>query len=126
MDFQSPRRERIHRVLAVILVIALLWLRGNRCGNDSPIAPASASTHGTYTTNFPISENPNSVGALDRGQDCRSGLDRRPHDPGLAFGTESGTSGYEDSTVLLAGTWGPDQTVQATVHTLNQNDTVSE
>ncbi len=39
---------------------------------------------------------------------------------GLACGTESGKGGYDDSTALLAGRWGADQTAQATVHTVNQ------
>jgi hypothetical protein len=46
--------------------------------------------------------------------------------PGLTFGTESGNGGYDDSTALLTGTWGPNQMAQATVHTVNQNDNVFE
>ncbi len=46
--------------------------------------------------------------------------------PGLAYGTESGSGGYDDSTAVLAGSWGPDQTVQATVHTVNQNSSLFE
>jgi hypothetical protein len=74
----------------------------------------------TCTTKFPLTENPISEGgAWINGK--ANGLDWADvrTTPGLAFGTESGTSGYDDSTALLAGDWGPDQTVEATVHSVN-------
>jgi hypothetical protein len=46
--------------------------------------------------------------------------------PGLAYGVELGTSGFDDSTALLTGTWGSDQWTEATVHTVNQNDAIFE
>ena len=48
--------------------------------------------------------------------------------PGLAFGKQPGTSPgvYDDSIALLTGNWGPNQTVQATVRTVNQNDNIFE
>jgi hypothetical protein len=81
----------------------------------------------SYTTNFPLTENPLSEnGHWINGK--ANGLDWADVSttPGLAFGTESGSSGYDDSTAILAGSWGPDQTVQATVHTVNQNDNIWE
>jgi len=33
---------------------------------------------------------------------------------------------YDDATIVVAGSWGPDQTVQATVHTVNQKDYLFE
>ena len=39
---------------------------------------------------------------------------------GLAYGTQSGSNGYDDSTAILAGNWGPNQDVSATVHSVNQ------
>lgn len=79
----------------------------------------------TYTTHFPNTESPISEGghwkngALD-GVDwtnCRTKA-------GLVFGTESGTNSdqYDDSTCILTGTWGPVQTVEATVFSQNQSD----
>jgi hypothetical protein len=75
----------------------------------------------TYTTNFqgtesPISENGNWINGK------ASGLDWADVStvPGLAIGTESGSNGYDDSTALLKGAWGPDQTVTATVYARNQ------
>ena len=101
----------------LILLPALAFLSG---------AKAIAAT---YTTNFPSTENPISEGGWWIGgksvglawSDFRSV-------PGLAFGTQLGTSQgvYDDSIALLTGTWGPDQTVQATVKTINQNDGIFE
>lgn len=78
----------------------------------------------TYTSNFPNTENPitegdNWVNGATNGVDwsnCRT-------NPGLVFGTESGTgkNQYDDSTCILTGTWGPLQTVQATVFSQNQS-----
>lgn len=76
----------------------------------------------TYTTTFPLTENPISEGGnWINGQ--ATGIDW--HDvsttPGLAIGHQSGTS-YTDGTALLTGSWGPTQTVQAVVHTVKQSD----
>jgi uncharacterized repeat protein (TIGR02543 family) len=76
----------------------------------------------TYSTNFPLTENPISEGGnwINGGT---VGLDwcnvqTNGGSPGLAYGTENGaTANYNDSTALLTGTWGPNQTVQATVYT---------
>jgi hypothetical protein len=83
----------------------------------------------TYTTNFPQSEDPISEGGRWIGgksvglawADFRSVA-------GLAFGKQLGTtpSKYDDAIALLSGTWGPDQTVEATVKTVNQNDAIFE
>jgi hypothetical protein len=76
----------------------------------------------TYTTHFPLTENPISEGGnwINGGT---TGLDW--HDvstiPGLAIGHQSGTS-YTDGTALLTGAWGPTQSVEAVVHTVKQHD----
>ena len=75
-----------------------------------------------YTTNFPLNENPISEGGnWINGQAV--GLDW--HDvsttSGLAIGHQSGSS-YTDGTALLTGAWGPTQTVQAVVHTVNPKE----
>ncbi len=78
---------------------------------------------GTYTTKFPLTENPISQGGYWMNGKT-DGLDwsNVTTTPGLAFGTQSGSSanGYDDSTALLKGTWGPDQSVTATVRSVNQ------
>ena len=81
----------------------------------------SAATR-TYTTMFPLTENPISEGGnWINGQ--ADGIDW--HDmsttPGLAIGHQSGTS-YTDGTALLTGTWGPTQSAEAVVHAVNPQD----
>jgi hypothetical protein len=78
----------------------------------------------TYTTNFPNTENP--LSERDRWKNgAADGIDwtNCRTNPGLVFGTESGRNSnhYDDSTCILAGTWGPLQTVQATVFSRNQS-----
>jgi hypothetical protein len=92
-----------------------------------PAALATAGLHGPYSTNFPRGENPISEGGQwSNGQ--ANGLDwaNIQTTPGFAFGTEIGGSRpepqkFDDSTALLAGSWGPNQTVQATVYSVNPN-----
>jgi hypothetical protein len=78
----------------------------------------------TYTTNFPNTENPLS----EQGHWKNGGADgidwtNCRTSPGLVIGVESGrgSNQYDDSTCILAGAWGPLQTVQATVFTRNQS-----
>jgi hypothetical protein len=80
------------------------------------------------TTSFPLAEDPisESQNWINGGT---VGLDwtNVQSTSALAFGTESGSGGYDDSTAILAGAWNADQTVQATVHTVNQKgDSVFE
>jgi len=89
-------------------------------------APGTGGAAGTlgrvYTTTFPLTENPISENAnWINGQTL--GLDW--HDvsttPELAIGHQSGSS-YTDGTALLTGNWGPTQTVEAVVHTVNPKE----
>jgi chitodextrinase len=80
-----------------------------------------------YTTNFPLTENP--ISENDNWINGKAtGLDWSDVQTtsGLAFGTQTGSNGYDDSTAVLAGSWGPNQTAQATVHTVNQNSGIYE
>jgi hypothetical protein len=90
----------------------------------------SSSTAGrSYSTNFagvedPITESGQWIGGKTVGlawADFQSM-------PGLAYGKQNGWSQsvYDDSIALLTGTWGPNQTVQATVKTVNQDDSIFE
>ncbi|MGC2518236.1 MAG: hypothetical protein WA373_03910 [Burkholderiales bacterium] len=85
------------------------------------ITVTQAGPH-SYTTNFPVSENPISAGGrwINGGA---VGLDWTDVSTtlGLAIGHQVGAS-FTDATALLTGTWGPDQMASATVHTVNQND----
>jgi hypothetical protein len=86
--------------------------------------PVLAWSEGTYTSNFPVTENPIS----ENGKWINGGVaglrwTNVRTTPGRALGTQSGTDSgkarYADSTAILAGTWGPNQTVQATVFVAN-------
>ncbi|MGA2609518.1 MAG: hypothetical protein ABSD89_11935 [Halobacteriota archaeon] len=97
---------------------------GTSGGGTPPGTPPGTST---YTTSFPLTENPISEGGkwINGGT---TGLDwaNVQTTPGLAFGTQTDTINYDDSTAILAGSWGPSQTVQATVHVLNQSSGLFE
>ena len=82
--------------------------------------PAVASSQQTFSTNFPLSENPISEGGRwINGNEVGLDWQNVCTIAGLAFGTQSGHSEvYDDSTAVLKGTWGPNQTAQATVKIL--------
>ncbi len=78
------------------------------------LAPALAWSQGTYTTTFPLTENPISeggkwVGGQNAGGNLWGNVQTTP---GLAFGVSEPTQ-YGDPTAILTGSWGPTQTVSA-------------
>jgi hypothetical protein len=80
----------------------------------------------TYTTSFPLTENPISESAhwINGGT---TGIDwgNVQTTPGLAHGAVvSGGPPYNDSTAVLSGTWGSEQTAEATVHTVNRTTAI--
>jgi len=93
-----------------LILLALAFLSG---------AEAIATT---YTTSFPLTENPisengNWINGGTVGLDW-SNVQTTGGSPGKAYGTQNGaTAEYNDSIALLTGTWGPNQTVTATVYT---------
>jgi chitodextrinase len=95
-------------------------------GNTTTSAAASVTVNNPslrpYSTNFSLSENPISEGGnwINGKTDGLDWADVRTI-PGLAFGTQTGNNGFDDSVALVSGTWGPDQSVQATVHSVNQS-----
>jgi hypothetical protein len=133
MDIVGSKPNHDNARGAVALVTILLpGCLATRGPNILPIALAATGTHRSYTTNFPLSENPLSEGGKwTNGQ--KDGLDWADVQTtsGFAFGTESGGTRpapqkYDDSAALLTGAWGPDQTAQATVRAVNQNDRIYE
>ena len=82
----------------------------------------------TYTTNFPLIENPISEGGhwingLTTGIDWSDVATT----PGRAFGTQTGIGpNFADSTALLTGSWEPTQTVQAVVYIASADSTTFE
>ncbi len=86
----------------------------NKKASTHAATPAVAHVH-TYTTNFPLKENPISEGGrwmsgkavgVDWGDISTT--------PGLAVG-HAGPKRFADATALLKGTWGPTQTAEAVV-----------
>ncbi len=95
-------------------------------GGDAPSqgdAPADSLSGNGYSTSFPQTEDPISEGSRWIGGKT-TGLDW--HDvrttPGFAFGTQDGTTVYDDSIAILSGGWGPTQSAHATAHVVNAND----
>ena len=90
-------------------------------------APGAQSPN-SYSTNFPATENPISEGGRwINGQAV--GLDWKDvrTTAGLAYGADAtGNPNFNDPTAVLAGTWGPNQTLQATVHSVNQRSNATE
>ena len=124
--------RRVAAAVAVALGLAA-WLAPMTAVTRSAPAPAAvpAPLHGPYVTHFqnPVAEG----GHWSNGQ--TDGLDWANVTviPGLAFGAEIGGSRpepqkYDDSTALLTGDWGPNQTLEATVYSVhpNQDDKVWE
>jgi len=125
------------RLLAFICVLSFCLLGSTGVGllpiscsssESNPSSPTPAN-YRTYTTNFPIAENPISQGGvwMNGKTDGVDWSDVRTA-AGLAFGTQVPPSGppYNDSVALLKGTWGPDQIVTATVKSVNQLSTTFE
>ena len=128
----AKRKHAIVQSATMLVIGVLVWCLANRSASVVPAVSPSTATPRTYTTNFPLAE-----GLLSEGGKWKNGkkdgLDwaNVRTAPGLAFGTEDGGTRpapqkYDDSTALLTGTWGPDQTAQATVHAVNQNDKIYE
>src|SRR5438132_1399701 len=92
-------------------ILSALFLKDARAAAD----PART----TYSTNFPATEDPISESGnwINGGS---AGLDwtNVRTIPNRAFGTQSGISSipYDDSTALLTGSWGNEQSAQATVY----------
>jgi hypothetical protein len=77
----------------------------------------------TYTTTFTATENPISEGGnWINGQTVGLDWKNMRTVSGLAYGTQDGSGGppYNDSTAVISGSWSPDQSAEAIVHTVNQ------
>ena len=124
----TNRKHVIVRLLLVFVVVFSISYIVSRTATALPGASAPSSTANTYSTNFPHAENPISEnGKWTSGKKAgRDWADVRVI-PGFAFGTEIGGNRperekYDDSTALLTGTWGPNQTAEAKVHRTNKDD----
>jgi hypothetical protein len=79
-------------------------------------------------TDFPLTDNPISEdGNWISGGTVGLDWGNVQTTPGLAFGTVvSGGPPYNDSTAVLSGTWGANQTACGTIYTVNETDSICE
>ncbi len=89
---------------------------GNTATSSAVTVTVNNITQGSYSTNFPLTENPiseggNWVGGSTGGSNLWGNVQTSP---GFAFGVNEPTE-YGDPTAILTGVWGPNQTVQGTV-----------
>ncbi len=135
MNFTDhPKRKLVVGLSGIAVVIVLsLWYLEIRGMNILLVASGVSRTQGqrgasrTYVSKLalpedPISENGNWISGKAVGVDWANVATT----PDLAYGTELGGGGYDDSTALLAGAWGSDQMAEATVYSINQNDNIYE
>jgi hypothetical protein len=96
-------------------------LADGRLSDTADVVVTPPEAH-SYTTTFPLPENPISEGGrwISGGSVGRDWTDVSTT-PGLAIGHQVGAS-YTDATAILAGTWGPDQSVTARVFATKHND----
>jgi len=83
----------------------------------------------SYTTTFPATEDPISEsGHWIGGKTVGVKWSDFKSTSGLAMGKQGGLTQavYDDAIALLTGTWRPNQTAQATVKPINQNDNIFE
>lgn len=124
-EFVALKRSHLFVPSATSLFITLsILLVGCSPSGNVGLPPA---TQKSYTTNFLLAENPISEAGnwMNGGVVGRDWTNIRTT-AGLAFGTESGSGGYDDSTAVLTGTWNADQMAQAVVHSVNQNSNIFE
>ena len=133
MSLDTDRRRGIFRMALFCILLLSLALLLRRSATGLPLASAPSSTANSYSTHFTQAEDPISEGGKwISGK--KAGLDWADVKvlPGFVFGTEIGGNRpelekYDDSTALLTGNWGPNQTAEAKVHRTNKDsDTLYE
>jgi len=95
---------------------------GTVTSNQATLTVTTASI-GTraYSTTFPLAENPISEGSnwLNGGANGRNWSNFRTTS-GFAYGTQTGSGGFNDSIAVLTGTWRANQSGEGVVKTINQ------
>jgi chitodextrinase len=96
---------------------------GNRAVSSGVTVTVNNSSGRTYTTNFPLTENPISEGGSWINGET-TGLDWAGVQTtgGIVEGVGPANAAYSDPTAILAGNWGPNQTVTATVYSNGVED----
>jgi len=110
-------RAKIHYISAIFFLLFSL-LSGS--------VPRAFCSN-TYSTNFSLTENPISENSKwINGKAVGLDWANVRSFPGLAYGTQTDTIQFDNSTAVLSGTWGPDQSAWATVRTVNQSSAMLE
>lgn len=126
------RRIKLFLLLMLLMTGGLFWLYSQSQPQrvSLTVLPAFSIPSGhpkNYATSFATTEYPISErGVWISGKTIGLDWTNIATTTGLAYGTESGKGkgdeAYDDSTALLTGTWEPDQTTEAEVHSINQRD----
>ena len=107
-------------LLHVLLLVMVATIMATGCSTPQKMPPAIkiVGPRHTYDTTFesPISQERNWI----NGQKAGLNWSNVHITKGFAFGSQTGSGGYDDSTAVLAGTWGANQMAQAKVYTVNQ------
>lgn len=123
--------NKLTLVIPLILGVNVIGIRRHspfvKAFGASAASSAPTRARRTYSTHFPLAEDPISErGNWEGGKTLGLDWTDVATMPGRAFGLESGVKGYDDATALLTGNWGPNQTAQAAVYTVNQNDKINQ
>lgn len=102
-------KNKICFFLTVLLIAAPMFGRSYSTNFASPPAPES-----------PISEAGNWINGQTNGSNWKNVATTA----GMAFGTQTGSDNFADSTAILKGAWGPDQSAQAVIHIVQQDSGV--
>jgi hypothetical protein len=105
--------------IGMLAALGAAFLPGCRHGTVADMNSTTAKAR-TYATAFPLTERPLSEGGIwiNGGFAGAKLWGDIQTTPGLAFGVSEPTK-YGDPTAILKGTWGPDQTAQATVRVVD-------
>ena len=119
-----------NRRLLVCPLICLSFLLPN-CSSSSSASEPGGTPAKSYSTVFPLTENPISENGnwINGGPSPGTGLEwgNVQTQPGMAFGTVlSGAPPYNDSTAVLAGIWGKNQSAQGTVFVTGTDTNATE
>jgi hypothetical protein len=125
IDFSTLKHRFVSSssIIAVTVVLLLCYLT-SRCPNVLAMTSPVTAPAWTYTTKFPLNENPISENGnwinggtvgLDWGNVLTTGT-------GTAEAAGSPSAAYSDPTAVVAGTWGPNQTVTVTVYSNGVED----
>jgi hypothetical protein len=124
IKFHTLKRKLIAGSFAIALAVSSVrWCASVLRTRNVPVAFAATAGYGTYTTTFPFAQNPVSEGGnwINGGS---VGVDwNNVRSAGnVAQGSGPASSAYSDPTAILSGTWGPNQSVTATVYSNGVED----